>query len=561
MTQLWKTLRKQPISFFLQLWETLEGWLLSRRWKVIALAMVPLLLLATLAIPVFRGYLADKQVLTAWYATIFSDQVESEANSKEGLTITEAANSGMDLAEISSRRLLQLQPDNEKARFYVAQGMERRGRLPHARVMMGELAPEDRNGYAPAHAWLVRDMLKTSEQKQIPLPQKSLRHHLQSACQSVDVDPKLLILYSALLENDGNVDGAVSQMQRAATSESNYWLELAKLTRRYGKNDLSAMAARNAQDYYLNQLGKTKDDTPYEQIENLRVQIALSQALLGDHDKAIETLMAGLRTDKPCNILRQALSNAHLARYQVQLERLGSPAKVGLEDIERSMFWNPANTQLADLISQLMAYQQDQREPISALLKQQVSRGEGVALTHILLANESIIEGQIEAAIPHLEIAYRHYPDALNVLNNLSLALATAKTPDLARAEELIDKAVKLGGEAPELMDTRGQVLALAGKDLDAIRSYEKAVALSPNRIKTRERLIAIYPRVGLDEMIAPQVEAIERIKLEIRQAEERRLAALERERLAKEALKRPKLPSYCIAPEIDTVGPPEPAR
>jgi tetratricopeptide (TPR) repeat protein len=272
--------------------------------------------------------------------------------------------------------------------------------------------------------------------------------------------------------------------------------------------------------------------------------------LLNDHDKAIEVLMAGLRTDQPCNVLRQALSNAHLFRYQSELERVKDPSKVGLDDIEKAMFWNPANPQVADLVSQLMVFQQEQKEQIGTLLRKQIARGEGVALTHVLLANEAILDNKIEDALPHLEIAYRHFPNALNVLNNLSLALATIPNPDIKRAEELIEQAVKLGGESTELMDTRGQILAIAGKDLDAIRSFEKSISLMPNRIRTRERLIALYEKVGLTAMIPAQTAAIEDIKRQLREAEERRKAAEERERLAREAARQKPIAPYCVVPD-----------
>jgi len=562
ITQLFKTLRTSPVSFFIQLWETLEGWLKSRRWRLILLLLLPLILLSGIGGLVLKGYLRNRQEMTAWYAGQFQNVVDAEKKS----ATTGAADSqvdfgsvgandsdtnvGMDLAEITSRRLIGLQPGNENARFYVAQGMEKRGLKPHARVMMNNLAPEDRLGFAPAHAWIVQDLIQSAQKNQTPLPQKTLKHHLQCAIQDIDVQPQVLILYAALLDGEKKYDESLALLQRAANKDGRYWIDAAKFARRVGKLDSSFAAAKNSLSYFQALLSQTKDDTRFEEVEGIRVQIALSQALLNDHDKAIEVLMAGLRTDQPCNVLRQALSNAHLFRYQSELERVKDPSKVGLDDIEKAMFWNPANPQVADLVSQLMVFQQEQKEQIGTLLRKQIARGEGVALTHVLLANEAILDNKIEDALPHLEIAYPHFPNALNVLNNLSLALATIPNPDIKRAEELIEQAVKLGGESTELMDTRGQILAIAGKDLDAIRSFEKSISLMPNRIRTRERLIALYEKVGLTAMIPAQTAAIEEIKKQLREAEERRKAAEERERLAREAARRKPIAPYCVVPD-----------
>lgn len=561
ISRLFKTFRTSPVSFFIQLWETMEGWLKSRRWKLVFLLLLPLILLSGLAGLVIKGYVRSKQELTAWYAGQFQNVVDKEENSKtlspDGDTDFGSIGAqeskekmGMDLAEITSRRLIALQPGNEKAKFYVAQGMERRGLKPHARVMINDLAPEDRVGYAPAHAWVVQDLIQTAQEKQIPLPQKALKHHLQCASQDIDAETQLLILYAALLDGEQKIDEALNLLQRASNKDPKHWVDVAKFARRIGKLDVSMQAAKNALTHHQKVLENATDETSFEETEVMRVQLAVSYALLNDHTKAIEVLMQGLKTDQPCNVLRQALSNAHLYRYQAELERIKDPAKIGLDDIEKAMFWNPGNPAVADLVSQLMAFQKEQKEQIGSMLRKQIARGEGVALTHVLLANEAILDEKIDDAIPHLEIAYRHFPTALNVLNNLSLALATTSKPDVKRAEELIEQAIKLGGESTELMDTRGQILAIAGKDLDAIRSYEKSIALMPTRIRTRERLIELYEKVGLKEMVPAQLAAIDEIKRQIREAEERKKAAEERERLAREKARQKPIPAFCVMPE-----------
>lgn len=569
ISQLFETFRTSPISFFIQMWETMESWLKSRRWKLILLVLLPLILLSGLAGLVLKGYLRNRQEMTTWYAGQFQNVVDRAKDENEAKKAQETSfgsvganatveRTGMDLGEITSRRLIALQPSNEKARFYVAQGMERRGLKPQARVMITNLAPEDRLGYPPAHAWAVQDLIQTAQEKQAPLPQKIVKHHLQCASQDIDAEPQLLILYAALLDGDQKPEEALKLMQRAADKDAKHWIDVAKFSRRIGKVEYANLAAQNALNYQQALLDSVKDNTPFEELEGRRVQVAVCHALRGDHTKAIEVLMAGLRQDQPCNLLRQALSNAHLYRYQAELERVRDPSKIGLDDVEKAMFWNPGNPSVADLVSQLMAFQKDQKEQIGTMLRKQIARGDGVALTHVLLANEAILDQKIDDAIPHLEIAYRHFPNALNVLNNLSLALATSSKPDLQRAVELIEKAVKIGGESTELMDTRGQILALSGDDLEAISSFEKSVALMPNRIRTRERLIELYKKVGLAQMIPAQEAAIEDIKRQIREAEEKRKAAEERERLAREAAKQKPIAPFCMKP--DDGVPPSPS-
>jgi len=560
--EFFRTLFTEPFKFFIQLWETLEGWLSSRGWRKLGLSLIPLLIMSGLLIPVLLGRFQDKQQLTAWYARLFAEEVEkSEAFEESGKSsesrITEGK--GMELAEIASRRLLQLQPGNEKARYYVAQGMARRGQTNHARVIFSELAPEKSSGYPPAHAWLVQDMLNRAEQSKQPPPRNLLKHHLQSATRSEDSTAQLFSLYAAVLESEGKKDEAIIQMNRAAQKDSKLWLELAALCRRSGKEDQVEIAAKNALQYSLEQLNKTDDSTPFEQVELIRAQVAAGYSFSGDFDKAIEVLKQGLRQDKKCEILRQALSNAYLLRYQRDLQRTKDPSKVSLNDLEEAMGWNPANTVVADLISQLMVFQTEKRQQIGEMLRKQIASGGASAITHIMLANEAIIDSKIDDALPHLEVAYKHNSKALNILNNLSLALALSSNPDVKRAEDLIDEAIKIAGESPEILDTKGQILTVAGKDIDAIRCYERAIDLTPNRIRTRERLAALYERVGMKELVPPQIAAIERIKEEMRLAVERKEAQLKREEMAKAALKRKPLAPRCQPPEFNSGGPPVP--
>lgn len=558
---------RQPFSFFLQLWETAEAWLSSRRWKEISLYLVPLLVLSILPAIVFRGLMKKQQELVIWYANAFQTAVDLEKGNKSA---TEAAanfnplkdgNSvqGLSLAEITSRRLLQLQPGNERARFYVADGMRQKGLTLYARQMMIELAPENKVGYSRAHAWIVNDLIESAQKKGGGISPQQLQHHIQAACLTNEVEPQMLVLHASLLENLGKHEEALKELERAAGKDPQHWLDVARFARKYKKGELTISAGRNALKHFSDKLAKV--DTPQAQIENVemvRVQMAMAHAFMNDHEKAIEVLKNGLRTGKPCVILREALSNAYLYRYQSNLEKFGDPVKVGLEDLEQAMSWNPANTQVADLVSQLMAFQGENRERIGQMLRRQIIDGRGVAVTHVLLANESILVGNIDAALPHLEIAYLHFPNALNVLNNLALCLATATKPDLARAEELINKAIKIGGESEELMDSRGQILALAGKDLEAIRSFEKAIALAPKRIRTRERLVGLYAKVGMQDMIAPQQKAIDEIRRQIQLGELRRQEQAERARIANE-FARNRLPLFCDYPEMGE--PPSPAN
>jgi len=65
------------------------------------------------------------------------------------------------------------------------------------------------------------------------------------------------------------------------------------------------------------------------------------------------------------------------------------------------------------------------------------------------------------------------------VLNNLAWLMALRKG-DENKALDLINRALKLGGPIPELLDTRGVINTKLGKSKSAIEDLTKATTLDP---------------------------------------------------------------------------------
>lgn len=73
--------------------------------------------------------------------------------------------------------------------------------------------------------------------------------------------------------------------------------------------------------------------------------------------------------------------------------------------------------------------------------------------------------------------------DRAAALNNLAFTLAVGER-NASEAKPLIDEAISLVGELPELLDTRGAVALVSGNVQAAVRDFERAVESSPTGIK-----------------------------------------------------------------------------
>lgn len=546
-------------QFLLGSWNTFESWFKSRKWLRILGSATPLVLLGTLGIPVFQGIILDKRTLTNRYAQMAAVEAEKleqpqsdEDTSKANTGATAEKTGGMPLIEIAYRRLLTTEPFNQKARFYVARVMERRGQLSQSRSLMQELAPLNSIGYAEAHAWLARDIVKRAQRTKTSIPERELMHHLKANAEAPKADPEMLALQASIVERQGNTAQAISSMEKAAGLSDKYALNLALLYQRNSKVDLQKASAKRAQAYYESELRKTNTQISEEAREETVSQLGLSLALQDNLDEAIRVLSAAIREDVPCLTIRNMLSSVYVFRFQKQLETVKRLEALNLADLEAAMSIDPANPIVASLVSQLLALQGQQNPPLRAMLQRNITQGSSSAMLHLLLANEAILGSRFADAIPHLEIALSHHPNNMTVLNNFALVLVSKSPPETERSLELINKAIEVAGEVGELMDTKGQILVIAGQDIEAIRCFEKAIAQQPGRLKTRERLADLYDKQKMTDMANAQRDAIVFIQEKINEAN-----AKQANRQGTPASNSP-LPDRCIAPDL-TAAPPSP--
>ncbi len=154
-------------------------------------------------------------------------KAESKAKAEE-----EAKNAAY--ADLLFRRVLQLEPNNKNARFFVAYNLGMRGNLDQARGMMQTLAPADEKVYPPAHAWMALDYLGQIF-RGAKVDRKELEHHLKIAADYSATSPLVLSAYAQLLESEKKYSEAISMMQRAAARDQSFYLPLSVMQARHNQ--------------------------------------------------------------------------------------------------------------------------------------------------------------------------------------------------------------------------------------------------------------------------------------------------------------------------------------
>src|SRR5262249_58618903 len=111
--------------------------------------------------------------------------------------------------------------------------------------------------------------------------------------------------------------------------------------------------------------------------------------------------------------------------------------------------------------------------------------------------------GQPAEARVDLEQAFKLAPDLPAVANNLAWLLANDSRPDLPRALELVNVALKHSPKELNFRDTRGRILAKLGRWQEALEDLEAALPGSPNNPGLHRALADAYEHLGDPAMAA----------------------------------------------------------
>jgi tetratricopeptide (TPR) repeat protein len=539
-----------PVNFISDMWDALDMWRGTRRWGPIML-MIPGMLLLTALVLVFgygavfgedavrRNYTAkstEVDPLKDGFGTkkdakkpgdggISSDlsaddelaerMTEAQKKAKEEQDYRDAL-----FADLLNRRVLQLQPDNKAAKYRVAARIGERGNTEQARNMMSTLAPADSVGYPYAHAWLAYDLYSRflMREKIEPVAFKNAFFHHVTAASEARIDApvwaRVLALYAQFLLGDKNEKDhgeAINVLQRAAAIEPALLLQLSKVYKSQDQKIQARDAANTAAARFSERLGGR------DELDTDRIMVASAHLENGMFDEAIKVLQEGfrIRADRPR--LRRALSDVYRMMFRAQVVKADNGYKANLGLLNMALTIDPTNPAVGEEIMWLQNLGVTVNESMIELLRVQLAQGSISPVTHLLLGNAYFNQKSMKKAVTHWELALKNDPDMVLALNNLSVANSQLEAPQFDQAIQLIDRAIELSDGAPEFLDSKGEILFRAGKYIESIAAYEKALQKAPMRLGTREKLIESYRKAGMTEMVDAQLTAVEKIRDELK--------------------------------------------
>lgn len=491
-------------------------WIITREWRRLGLCLLPVILLAGLAIAVAAGSGLDRGVLAQRYLELGNEQIAnweqawapalSESTVAGSTAAPETSSAGGELeaspkiadevkvssfAESLFRRVQLLSP-NDRSQFVIAVTLAQRGALAQAKTMLAKIAPEKGHGYVPAHAMLAQ--LLTYELQAQPAPKsrelaEELMHHADESKQWDRVPRSVLLAASDLNVMVGNLPAAIQLLTIAAERHAGDNFALAQLAQHMKNEHLFDEARGKAEKVLKAELSADAKDT------SARLRLAQLYAMDDELDRAEQVLQEVPEQDRPPEVQRM-LSNIYLTRYDRSLVVEGGEVSVNFQFLDTALRTDPTNPLIAQAVAKLVRMQGPRpSEELIAHLLERLAAGSATAATHAYLGELYLVRHEFAKAIPHLEQVVKRLPNAPEYLNNLAFCLAELHPERCEEGLGLSLRAIELSKQKPrsDYYDTLSYVLSRLDRHLEAVTAIESAIELDPNRHEYHTRAAAEY--------------------------------------------------------------------
>lgn len=428
----------------------------------------------------------------------------------------------LELWGLSLRRLQAFSPKDLALRFRYAEYLKKDGQPDRAARLIRSLAPLDEPGYAPAQLWVALSTLQQDPPKNADDAAKLIKH-LEWSLVGPDAPPTAHAMLGEFHFREGRWAEAAKHLDAAAATRPDLGLMLAVTQRRLGRETAAVTAAERA----LAVLVKNRKADPADL--TVAVRQADSLVFLGRRNEALQLLNqlnlteadAGLRLaaaqlyltlataaapgrrqpiDGPADAAFPLNSEAALA---VSTELLGQ-----IDLIERALLLAPNHPGILMFIARLATQPGTQGIANLEVLENALAGGKAPAAVHLVLGTNSYLNGDIEKGTVHLEQAYRLDSRMSVAANNLAYVLATSPMPQLDRALDLVESALRSMPNRAEFRETRGQILYRLGRHQEALADLEFALRLLPRQPPLHAALAEVYTALG-DPSLAARHRAL----------------------------------------------------
>lgn len=366
------------------------------------------------------------------------------------------------------------------------------GATIRSQQIFDELAPDDQARFPPAHRMKAVVLAAQLEKASDPMILRKLRHHLESSRDdSLETKQAWAAYYLAV----DQTEKALDYLRAISKLHPRYLLTIANIHERSGREKQKNQALEQAEIAFRDFVDRDPlDSTNRISLANVLVQMK-------KFDQAEQLLAQGLRL-QPDPIIKRATADFYVLGYDMAVQQ-GRDFSKRLAFLQRALALDANH--VAVYIRLVSLYQKEstaeESQKIKQALMESVAGDKPSAMAHFALSNVLWMEGNHSESEWHIEQAYKLQFNFAIVINNLAWMLAHKEEPDLDRALELAEMAVKQSPSDSRFQGTYGTVLLLQKKYEDAITPLQKAIPNNPAAKSIHEKLAKCYQVLGKLEL------------------------------------------------------------
>ena len=474
---LWRAILRLIKGIMLSPFRAIQQLLSASLWDA-------LFILPALMVVIFFGFV---------FSQVFFGAERIENRYRKGVQ-TAIADENYGLAKTYFSRLLSSGTLNQPQAFQWAIILARTGESDRATAMIDQLAPDDQPGYADAHRLKAILLAEQIGQAKDPKILGKLRWHLEN---TRDESPAIGKVWAAYYMAVEQYDKAIVELKKSAVVDPTSYLVIADYYQRQGRKAERENALRQAEKVYRDGLDK-------DRLEH-RTRIALASVLakLEDYDEAEALLQQGMRI-QPDPLIKRALSDFYLMQFDLEQESNAENVERQIEYLVRAIDLDPNFPPVYErLMSTYMdpAVPEEKLNEIRQKLQDIVGGDRPTPMVHFTLSNVLWQEGKKEEARFHIEQAFQMDNRIVVVLNNLAWMVAHEENPDLDRALELIENAIRQAPGEARFRSTYGTVLMKLERYKEAARELELSLSGVTDKKAVHRKLAFVYEEMGLEDV------------------------------------------------------------
>ena len=385
--------------------------------------------------------------------------------------------------------LLQRDPDNPAYQLGLAISLAGLDQTSAAMVLMNRLAPDNADGYPPAHLFLAEQLLTGSS----PTPQatRAAESHLLRVTQAQPMNIKAHALLAAIYAQSGRWEQVKEHLALGGPAVDELGLIAAESFAAQGDRSESDAWAKRAARFFRSRVLSNPQD--YE------ARLKLAQALVFQRDfaLALEILEGGWDASKQI-VFRRSIAQVYAMWLKDSGASLPAARKVAM--LQRGLDCDPQNGLLLQLATEpSMGDAADTFRPSTQPF-------EGAAMRSVCLSIAACRLDQPQDARKHLKIALAlGDPQLPAIIANMACVWAYGKDADASSAVVLSSALVDLRPREPVAQRAQGLVLAKQGRWNLAAAQLETAMIAMPNDPAIHSVLAACYDPMGMPAQAAQQ--------------------------------------------------------